>query len=357
MSYHFFSDNEFAGPNPVDILRFWDRSPRQLRPEPRKTLPKFRLPNAQTYTNVVKAAAENAVEISSFWCKYYTGRDWTYRCTADDVTNWLQQGFILVIKDADHIVATFAYRQLNSVVLGTKRLPAAAILDGLVVHPALRQQGVASFLLAAMDYTIYNDQPQTALFWFREHSSHISAALQTPVAVFDYCYIKLGDVKKYTGRATIVTAVPSIVNSIIEKNRGDFTVSSYVSTSGSASASSSASTSASNILWFLVSGAIIGIADTHRIGSAGDTIWEVVFAANTSQPHFTGLQEAIECAAAALPCVKGVVFASNSKSRGNLSMPGAPWVTGTSGCLSMHIYNYMPPTFLTGDIMLPIDCI
>lgn len=350
MSYHFFSDSEFAGPNPVDVLRFWDRSPRQLRPEPRKTLPKFRLPNSQTFTNAVKATAENAIEISSFWCKYYTGNGWTFRCSADDVTNWLQQGFILVIKDADHIVATFAYRQLNGVALGAKQLPAGAILDGLVVHPRLRQQGVASFLLAAMDYTIYNEQAQTALFWFREHSSHISAALQTPVAVFDYCYIKLDDVKKYAGRAIRVTTVPSIVNSIIEKNRGDFTVSSCVSANASANANA-------NILWFLVGGAIVGIADTHRIGSAGDTIWEVVFAANTSLPHFTGLQDAIEYAAAALPCVKGVVFASNSKSRGNLSSPTAPWVTGTSGCLSMHIYNYMPPTFLTGDIILPTDCI
>jgi GNAT superfamily N-acetyltransferase len=350
MSYHFFSDEEFAGPHPSDILRFWDRSPRQLRPEPRKTLPKFRLPHSQTYAKATKAAEEDALEISSFWCKHYTGADWTFRCSADDVNSWLQQGFILVLRDKGRIVATFAYRQLANASLGAKRLP-AALLDGLVVHPDLRQQGVASFLLASMDYTVYSDPVQPVLFWFREHASSLNAVIQAPICVFQYCYIKLSDVGKYAGQATRVQTVPAAVNGIIERERGAFTA------AAGAVAGAAGATNSHNILWFLIGGAVVGIADTHRIDKQGNTIWEVVFAANTIQPHFTGLQEAIEAAAAALPCTKGVVFASNSKSRGNLLKPSAPWVTGTSGHLSLHIYNYMPPTFLTGDIMMPVDCI
>lgn len=348
MSYHFFSDEEFAGPHPTDILRFWDRAPRQLRPAPRKSVPKFRLPNTQNYVQAIKAVEKDAIEISSFWCKHYTGDNWTFRCSADDVTNWLQQGFILVLKDKGRIVATFAYRQLAATTLGAKRVP-AALLDGLVVHPELRHQGVASFLLAAMDYAVYSDstKAQVALFWFREHTSSLNAVVQAPICVFDYCYIKLGDVGKYAGQATRVMddTVSNIVNGIIERERLGFTV------------ACSASQMQANIFWFLANSAVIGIADTHRISTAGDTIWEVVFAANTTAPHFTELQEAIEAAAAALPCTKGVVFASNSKSRGSLSSPTSPWITGTSGCLSMHVYNYMPPTFLTGDIMIPVDCI
>jgi len=352
MDYHFFSDSEFAGPGSKELLRFWDRVPRQLRPKPRTLIPKFKFPDSQTLGYPERATVSDAQEISKLWNQHYKGDDWTFTCTSNDVLEWMKDGFILLMKETiDHkqvIVATFVCRIIHGGLVSGSYIPKGGLLDGLVVHPRLRGRGLASYMLLAMDKEIYSipEMSQSVLLWFREHSNAFNSVLQTPIAVFEYMYIKISDISVRGRQATIADPemVEQIVNSVHQNSAKNFTLSARASKD-------------KNIYWFLVNSSLIGIADTHRVSTSGFVIWEVIFASNFTEPYFMNLQEAIEIASLKLPSQNGLIFASNCKTRGNLSYANKPWITGTSGFLSMHIYNWMPPAFLTGDIFFPYGCI
>jgi len=345
MSYHFFTDPEYAGPHHSAIVAFWDRKPRLLREIPRKSMPEYHFPNSNTASFVQIATKDAAPEISRFFNMFYKGDDWTFNCNFSDVEHWIKSGFIIIIKFEDEIVGTFVCRNLEHVICG-KPHSQSALLEGLVVHPQFRKTGLASFLLASMDYIVYNTPHlrTSILFWFREHDSHLSALSQLPLCVLKYSYI---NIKKIVKRSLNINKITSehaskIVTSIAENNSDVFTL--------------ICTRSDPNVYWCLVNGSLIGIANTHRNTHTGAPIWEVVFAANISKPYFVDLLDAIEQSALMLPSVNGILFISNSKSRGN-TVPAYPWVSGSSGFLTTHIYNWMPPHFLTGDILFPLSCI
>jgi len=348
MNYHFFSDSEYAGPSPYHILRFWDSGGYPLRTLPRKTLPLFRIPNSDRFIKCEFAKTEDASEITRFWNTCYLGQDWHFNCNSKDILRWLKSGFILIIKHESEIIGTFVCHILNGVFCG-KFNKQAALLDGLVVSPRYRKQGLASYLLLSMDYHIYRkpELSQALLLWLREHDSRINALGQTPIGIFDYSYAKIHELpRRKLQRATSIdkTNASAIVKSIYENTKSQFTILLDF-------------TEDQDVYWYLYLNTIVGIADTHRVGRGDLPIWEVVFAANLHEPYFEDLQISIEQAAKELPCSNGLIFATSSKSRGNISRPSSPWYYGNSGCLTMHIYNWMPPTFLTGDILFPLSCI
>ena len=351
MSYSFFNDTEFAGPGPLDVIRIWDRTGRQLRVKPRIMISNFQFPNSQELGYPIKAMKTDALEISKFWNSYYSGPNWKFNCKSKDVERWMDQGFILVLKETIDsekiIVATFVCRIINGGVICGSHIKQAGLLDGFVVHPRLRGKGLASYMLVAMDKEVYTmaTMNQSILLWFREHATSINSVLQAPISVLDYCYINFKDIPNHKDDATIPEpeVVEQILNSVIDNSVSQFTI-------------LSRNFADPDIFWTLVNSSIVGIADTHRISNDGFVLWEVVFAANLSPPFFSNLQIPIEISALKLPCTKGIIFATNSKSRGNLS-PSSPWVSGKSGYLSMHVYNWMPPTFITGDILFPHTCL
>lgn len=346
--YHFFSDSEYAGPGSSDLIRFWDREPRQLRLRPRMNLPTFRFPDSQKFVNPIIAGSEDGAKIASFWNSFYKGSDWSFKCTYDEVVKWMNQGFILLIKNHKEIVATFAFRKITGGIICGKHNSQAAILDGLVIKPEYRKMGLASFVLAHIDKKIYSlpDFSQGILIWFREHNSYLGATLQTPIAIMNYSYIKIELIKSESNQVEKPDSefVKHFVKKIYDYKPSLYTLASL-------------DTSDTSVLWFFTMNALIGIADTHRLTENHESIWEIVFAANREPPHYTDLQEAIEKAALMLPCTNGILFASNGISRGNLFNPSSPWVAGKSGCLTTHVYNWMPPTFLNGDILFPHACI
>lgn len=352
MAYHFFSDDQFAGPGSKELLRFWDRTSRQLRPRPRITIPQYTFPDSHINGQAEIATINDAQEISTFWNQYYSGDDWTFKCNSNDVKQWMSEGFILIMKEPNDrkksIVATFVYHVINCGVVCGSFIPKAGLIDGLVVHPRLRGTGLAAYMLIAMDKEVYSrpETSQSISLWFREHSNSLSAVLQTPVAILEYTYIKLCDIPKHNAVATIADSemVTQILNSVFMNSAKEFTISARNSLD-------------KNIYWFLVNSSLVGIADTHRVSNSGYSIWEVIFASNFVEPYFNNLQTPIEIASLSLPCDKGVIFASNSKTRGNLGIVNTPWRTGKSGYLSLHVYNWMPPTFINGDIFFPYSCI
>ena len=352
MSYSFFNDVEYAGPTPKDVLSFWDRQPRQLRPNPRIKIPNLTFPNSNINCIPERANKEDAMNISTFWNSFYSGQNWNFKCNFKDVERWMDQGFILLLKQKINskleIVATFLCRIIKGGVTCGKYIPQAAILDGFVVHPRLRKTGIASMMFAAIDKEVYNTPSlkESILVCFREIPTAIHSIHLAPIAVLKYSYIFLTDISKHNTYATAASEdlVNNIVNLVLLNSEKEFTI-------------SCKNYSDPDIYWFLVNSSLIGIAYTHRHTNEGLPIWEVIFGANLSPPFFSNLQIPIEICAKNLPSEKGVLFASNSKSRGNLITPSSPWVSGTSGYLSVHVYNWMPPTFITGDLFFPQICV
>ena len=355
MSYSFFNDKEFAGPGPLDVLRFWDRSSRQLRIKPRIMIPKFQFPNSQELGVPTKAEKTDALEISKLWNVFYSGPNWKFNCKTKDVERWMDQGFILVLKETfdnkKQIVATFVCRFIEGGVICGSHIKQAGILDGFVVVPRLRGQGLASYMLAAMDKEVYTmpAMNQSILLWFREHANSVNSVLQAPISVHDYSYIKISDIPKHKGTASNCTVpdpelIEQILNSVIDNSVSRFTI-------------LSRNFADPDIFWTIVNSSLVGIADTHRVSSEGFVLWEVIFAANFSEPYFENLQIPIEISGLKLPCEKGILFATSCKSRGNIGSLPSPWICGNSGYLSMHVYNWMPPSFIVGDILFPHTCL
>jgi len=347
MAYHFFTDNEFAGPGPVNLLTFWDRAPRQLRPKPRQHVAKL---DSIQYTNlepITVAKHEEAAKITTFWNNYYIGSDWKFHSNMGIVERAIRNGVILIIWNTNREpVATFVCRYLQKGVVCGIFNPQVGLLEGLVIHPEYRGQGLASYMLVAMDNYIYNlpQMSQSILMWFREHETSMSAVSQVPCAVLTYYHAHLTQIKKSQTYAEVASAeiVESVVKTIYDTEKLTLMSGDYKDP---------------DVYWYLAEKSLIGIADTHRVGTDGSVLWEVVFASNLSPPFFTNLERAIELAALQLPSGKGVIFASNGKTRGNLSTVEAPWITGRAGYLSIHVYNWMPPALLSGDILFPHGCI
>lgn len=347
MNFHFFTDNEYAGPGPLDALKFWDYGGYTLRHLPRNHLPIMHFPNTSQQINFEIANLSDSAEISVFWNDHYTGDDWRFICSPKDVERWQKTGFVLVIKHDSVIVGTFVCHYLKGIFSGAYNKQ-AALLDGLVIHPKFRGKGLASFLLASMDYYIYRqpDLDSAALIWFREHDSRWNAGLQTPISILEYSYAKIHELPRRNRRAGPAekNKVEKIVKTIYESCKSEFTLALDFTTD-------------EDIYWFFYKNTLVGIVNTHRISKDDFVILEVVFAANIINPYFHDLLIAIEQSAHELPFKKAVIFMSNSKSRGNISRPPSPWVTGKSGFLTTHLYNWMPPKFLGGDILFPFSCI
>ena len=224
--------------------------------------------------------------------------------------------------DEGLLIGTFAVRRLPKGIVCGRRIPNVFVLDGLVIHPDYRNKGLASYFLSVTDREIYNTPTlaNSVLLWFREHDSVLQACTQAPVAILEYAYVPLENLPYKT--EPVLKAPTEMVKNLVDAIARDeqFTL---VSTD----------TEDIDVKWFLTKSAIVGIANTHRVTIAGISIWEVVFAANLVKPYFKNLTSAIEAAGSELGYSKGILFASNGRSRGNFKVAPPLWKIGASGFL------------------------
>jgi GNAT superfamily N-acetyltransferase len=347
MSYHFWEDGEYAGPRPSDVACFWDRRPRLLRSLPRKNLPDIVFDSGHSIIPT-EALPEEAHEIATFWNTHYAEHGWRFKITTKGVEQVMKRGFILVARTEEGtLVGTFVCRVMTGLVCGGP-CSTSGLLEGFVIHTAYRKQGLGSLLLAHMDKSVY-DRPllsSALLIWFREHQSPSTAIPQLPIAVLRYTFCLTHKLPRTEARASQISS--EFAARIVQRIYRDY---------DKALTLLSADTTDPDVHWYMVGTSIVGIADTHRYSVKEDyPFWEVVFAANLNEPHFTNLRTSIQVAAAALPSATGVLFASNSLTRGNLTTPDENWVIG-GGYLSAHVYNWMPPAFFSGDLLFPHACL
>uniref|UniRef100_A0A6C0DQX0 N-acetyltransferase domain-containing protein n=1 Tax=viral metagenome TaxID=1070528 RepID=A0A6C0DQX0_9ZZZZ len=349
MSYHFWEDAEYAGPNLSDLARFWDRRPRLLRFLPRENLPEIVLDSGHSIIPT-EALPEEAHEIATFWNTHYADHSWRFKITAKGVEQVMKRGFILVARTEEGtLVGTFVCRVMTGLVCGGP-CSTSGLLEGFVIHTAYRKRGLGSLLLAHMDKSVY-DRPllsSALLIWFREHQSPSGAIPQLPVAVLQYRFRLIHTLTQVPLQVRASRVGSEVAGPIVDRIYRNYQ---------KALTLLSADTTDDDVYWYMVGRSLVGIADTHRYSVKEDyPFWEVVFAANLSEPYFTDLKRPIEIAAVALPSPTGVLFASNSLTRGNMVTPDENWVIG-GGYLSAHVYNWMPPAFFSGDLLFPHACL
>ena len=355
MPFHFFSSDESAAPGYTTLLKFWDREPRQLRSGLRYGSPViYKDPNdtSQGFFKVERAIEDDAVKITNLWNEHYNQGGWSLRITPPFVIDIIRNGTILIIKHEKIVIASFVCRVLTGGVWCGKPIT-CGLLDGFVIHNNWRKKGLGSLLLAKMDMEAFRDSrlSKGLLMYFREIAIPETALSQAPINISRYFVCKIA---KIIRNSTLVSEpLPEMVAKIV----GD--VYDYILEKRNDVSLMSKETTDKNVKWFLVANFLIGIADTHR-WEHGEPVYEVVFCSEISRPYFTNRVSGwkhIQQAATHLPTSRGLLYASNSLTRGWLFEDAGDGWTAAGGYLSCHVYNWMPPRFMDGVVLFPHSCI
>lgn len=359
MPYHFFSDTQSATPGYGTLLKFWDRTPRQLRTGLRYELPVIPI-NRENYSEgvfkVIRATEDDAVKIANLWNAHYKHETWTLRVSPLTVIDALRRGIILIIKHENAVIASFVCRVLAAGIWCGKPT-SCGLLEGFVIHEQWRRRGLGSLLLAHMDYQTFRDSRLATgmLMYFRELSHPDTAYSQAPINISKYFVCEITKIKR-DSKIIISEPLPEMVSKIVADVH-DFLITNY-----SDATLVSKDTTDKDVRWIFVDNFLIGIADTHRL-ERGKPVYEIVFCSEISRPYFKqrilGLK-LIQQAATELPINEGLLYASTSLTRGNFLVDATyndlGWVAA-GGFLSCHVYNWMPPWFMNGVILFPHSCI
>jgi hypothetical protein len=338
----FWNAPENAGPGLLDVLKFWDRSPRFMRPQNRSLPTPF-----PPLSNPIRLGAEHTNFVTEFWNTYYRGADWTMNAN----TTWVQRLLTdpssptMGVFHNSRLIGTIMCRSVgNRVFIGRDtELPIAYMIEGLCVHPEWRGKHLAGWLIAWVDY-IMNSNGPNAFFWCREVNTGIHTS---DIAVHTYCY---ADCSKLT-RTVPIEQMPlhefitAWVLAAPHWRSSDNIVASRPPVSEADSDSLE--------VWRTNDGSnrLVVISDCHR-KSLGDgkTLWEVVWCGTMTQTlsprdPFTSFRDLLETVGSTKG-PNGVLFTTDACHHGAAN-PGwsLPWNFGTSGFHSIHIYNYMPPQF------------
>ena len=321
----FWNTPSNAGPTTWDVLRFWDRVPRHLRPKTPPPPPPFGIWKAPERLTITEAA-----ELTGFLNKYYRGEDWMLDVQEDWIADCLLEPTTIALgirNEFGDIVGSLVCRSIGKrVKIGTAMLPTAYMIEGLCIHPSWRGKHLAGWLIAWIDH-IKNDTPQ-AFFWSREAmpkdltyvASHtyahidldnldnldnLDAGTEIPWTLFRELWEQKA--KHWSMEAAFPTILPKDPLRVWETNTREGKV-------------------------------YIVISDTRR-RTNGRIIWEVQFLGTLTNP-LGGHKDARKMLEAV--GLRGILFATSAPWQGGAD---TSWKWRVGGAHTTYLYNFMPPTF------------
>ena len=203
------------------------------------------------------------------------------------------------------------------------------VVEGLVVEGGLRGQGVAGWMIAAIDGTVSRLRAPRpfACLWAREVSR--LPMFPTFVSCRPYAW-------KRCERATLPTGW-RLVSAAEFQPVWNAVVAAALSSGAPTLATTSMDVRRGGLLFLVGPKDVVVISDTcRRSRRDGERVYEIVYATATTAAT------AISAAAAA---VTGLLFTTLPVG----SEDG--WTTGTSGHHAYSIYNYWPPAFGSCDLL------
>jgi hypothetical protein len=336
----FWSEKQNAGPHVLDVMRFWDRSPRYLRQRNRERP----LPFDDMDDPVRLRASEHSKQVAHFWNAHYAGPDWRMDASEEWVRSILEEPdtTALGVFAGSFLVGTILARPVGrDIQIGlTGKLETAYMIEGLCIHPRWRGRHMAGWLIAWIDYVGNRAGPQ-AFFWCRE----VSTALHTTdIALHTYAYLRCSSITE--------DPLPELRQMHWDKFVGLWRLSSPLWRTKSTIIGATEGPGCRHSLeaWQDTdTGRIAVIANTHRKTMTNEPIMEVVWCGHLTPAlnlrgatgDFRDMLEAV-----AFRHRTTVLFTTDAEHHGGAHAGWPhPWIFGKSGFHSIHIYNYMPPTF------------
>jgi len=278
-------------------------------------------PRLQGY-EPVRALSNHGKDLTEFWNLFYRGKDWRMDLTEDHVKSYLDDKRVLVYILVEHnrIVASIVSTPCPLVMSHGASLSNARIIEGLVVHPYLRNKGIAGLMIAYMDYITSKLGPVCHL-WAREEL--MPSFFSTAISSKPYSYILPENILQGTMPIERLawsdfiqlkqwsrTSGHWIRSATLFQRRGDL-----------------------DVWWGQTKPhVIVVVANTRRIETkTNKPIHEIVWCSDIPQE---GLLESIALK------YKGPLFTTLPP-----RILSPEWTKGKSGYHSWYIYNYLPPAF------------
>ena len=390
-TWHFWTAASRAGPTYVHAVSPFAKQNSILRTEPATPPPMLKINRKFIVKEpeVLSPSFRTAKELTQFWNECYQADDWIFEIDESRVAEILNRAnsTALGIRTPEGLlVGTALSSHLPGVVLsGFNEIKEKVYqVEGLVLHPQLRERGAAGWLLAWLDY--YTSQKEPAVHvWLREsHKKQASlpnryAMPSTRLDIAETSYMRLTRPVVNCIQMPWV-AVSEVLHEIYMDNYNEFDIL-YVPNRDNP-----------DIKWWLsdiadhpACAVLVGIADTHKLRRVAHfldakgiqkykhiPIHNIVFTSivrrrpgkfdDLSSPFWWDkekaapgyIREAIEAAVYAMKCeivtiydthVRGDTVLENWKDDGWTLCKDSKW--------KFYMYNWMPPNFGRCEVIWP----
>lgn len=335
-------------------------------PPPSLTL-KFRNQYVVAGPIQISPSRKSAKEIAKLWNEQYRIGDWSMHISELEVMEILHNpGTIVlgIVSPAGDIVGTILSTRLNGICLVGEKECELRMVEGLVLHPHVRGQGAAGWLIGWLDHITSMTHPTTHV-WFREtckqQQSVLPKSIVLPAATEHVAQTTLA---KLTGSILLGEATPiawSAVSPILHALWDSYSI------------VFQPDKEPSNIQWwrsdipgFPTSAILVGIAKTRRV-KAGQHLHIVVFSCfvrireecpdvmkdpfwnNPEEPMCDMIREGIEAAAIAQQCDILQVYSPSFSSGWNKRS----WSILEKQKRKMYMYNRIPPSMGYSSFLFP----